>query len=303
MKPCIFFLAMVVVSILACNAPGQPSVAEKKEYEAEIKTWYASREATLKAPNGWLNLVGLFWLNPGSNSFGSDSAKQLVFPAGKIVSDAGYFELRGDTVRLHARPEAAVTIQGQLVRDAVLYPTITPSPVQVQCGSLRWTIIQRDSLLGVRLRDLDSKLLTNFRGIDHFPIDINYRVKARFEKADSQRSIAITNVLGQTKPEKSPGTLVFTLNGKECRLDVLVEKDDYFLIFADATTGQDSYAGGRFLYVKKAVGDEQLVVDFNKAINPPCVFTPYATCPLPPVQNRLPISVQAGEKKYGHDQQ
>jgi uncharacterized protein len=169
-----------------------------------------------------------------------------------------------------------------------------------QSGPLRWNVIKRESKLGIRLRDDAADLLHTFNGVARFPVDPEYRVEAVLEAADSLKKVNITNVLGQTYQRPSPGELVFTLQGKEHRLTPIAEgnADELFIIFADATSGKDTYGGGRFLYVKPPGADGKVLIDFNKAYNPPCVFTPYATCPLPPEHNVLSVAISAGEKTY-----
>ncbi len=168
-------------------------------------------------------------------------------------------------------------------------------------GSLLFYLIRRGDRLGVRVKDSQSEARRNFRGLDYFPIDPGWRIEARFEPYDPPKSISVPNVLGQDNAEKSPGAVVFEHGGKTYRLDPVLERGetDYFVIFGDRTNGNETYGAGRFLYVKPPV-DGRTVIDFNKAYNPPCVFTEYATCPLPPPQNKLPIRIEAGEKEYGH---
>lgn len=275
------------------------SYPDPKSYADEIEKWKTHRIETLRARDGWLNLAGLYWLKPGKNTFGSDSSSDVVFPPGKIAANAGFFLLEKDAVTLFPSGQSGITHNGAAFQQLVQFAAGQTQAVEAAAGSLRWTIIKRDTLYGVRLRDDESDLLKTFEGVERFPTDIAWRVTATLKKAGDDQTIPITNVLGQTTDEPSPGTLEFELKGKQCRLDVLDGKHEYFVILADSTTGNETYGGGRFLYVKKPGWGEELVVDFNKAINPPCVFTPYATCPLPPKQNRLPIAITAGEKTFG----
>ena len=168
-------------------------------------------------------------------------------------------------------------------------------------GSLLFYLIRRGDKIGVRVKDSQSEARRNFRGLDYFPIDPGWRIEARFEPYDPPRSISVPNVLGQDNDEKSPGAIVFEHGGKTYRLDPVLEpgETDYFVIFGDRTNGKTTYGAGRFLYVAPPVGGKT-VIDFNKAYNPPCVFTDFATCPLPPPQNKLPIPVEAGEEEYAH---
>ncbi|HEY5825889.1 MAG TPA: DUF1684 domain-containing protein, partial [Cyclobacteriaceae bacterium] len=291
----------VALSLMSCNQSKKENVVaiDTVAYKAEIEEWHGKRVNDLKAPNGWLNLIGLLWLEEGLNTFGSDKKNNIVFPVDKIPAQAGYFSLKQNTVTLDVAKGVNITSEGQPVKSLVIFnPDSTRQPV-VEFDSLRWAIIKRDDKFGVRLRDLNNPDLKNFKGIDRYSIDTDWRLEAKWEPADSTRTIEITNVLGQTTAQSSPGTLVFSIDDKEYKLDVLKgNKEEYFVIFADATTGKETYGAGRFIYVKKQV-DGKTIIDFNKSYNPPCAFTEYATCPLPPKQNTLTVAIEAGEKNYG----
>lgn len=289
------FLLIIVV---ACTQPKPLTQEELAAHQSEIETWSAERVANLKAPNGWLNLVGLHWLEPGINTFGSNSDNALVFPQGKIADHAGYFLVKDNIVTLVVNKEVLATVDNDTITSKVIFHPDSTRVVQVQAGDLRWNIIKRDTKLGVRLRDENADALKTFTEIERFPVSIDYKFNATLERADSTRTIEITNVLGQTTPQRSPGTLVFEYQNETYRLDALEEGDKLFIIFADATSGIETYGAGRYLYAKKPTGNEKVMLDLNKAYNPPCVFTPHATCPLPPRQNVLPIAIRAGEKNY-----
>ena len=269
-------------------------------YQQEIESWHTKRIQNLKAANGWLNLVGLYWLDEGENSFGTGLNNKLVFPGGCLPEEAGIFERNGSTVTLTVLNNATIKVNDKPVTDAVIFDKETVRPPVVSAGSLRWTVIRRDDKIGIRLRDLESPLATNFRDIDRYAIDTTWRIPATLQTDGGTGSITIKNILGQTNQQKTPGKLVFSIHGKQYTLDALEEGDELFIIFADETSGKTTYASGRFLSVKKPAADGSTIIDFNKAYNPPCAFTDYATCPLPPKQNVLPIAITAGEKNYGH---
>lgn len=271
-------------------------------YEKEIAEWHSRRLNSLKSEYGWLNLVGLIWLQEGKNSFGSGNNVKAKFPAESISEEAGYFELQNGTVILHANANTDIKVNDKSVKDVVVYnPDSIRQPI-CSYGSLRWSIIQRDDKIGIRLRDLNSATVKNFKGIERFAVDSNYKVKAYLQKNTIPSSISITNVIGQTNAQKSPGKLLFTLQGKQYALDALEEEGKLFIVFGDATSGKETYAAGRFVYADMPDAKGLTTIDFNKAYNPPCAFTPYATCPLPPKQNILPIAIIAGEKNYkGYD--
>ncbi|WP_428663730.1 DUF1684 domain-containing protein [Runella sp.] len=266
-------------------------------YETELKTWHQKRIEGLKAENGWLNLVGLFWLEEGKNSFGSDAGNNIVFPAGKSAPLLGSFTLKNGEVWVDVDPNAKVSVNKEPVTSLKIYPS--EKNVVLESGSLRWFVIKRGNKFGIRLRDLESHDLQHFTGIKTYSIDQKWRIEAKLEPAAADKKIPITDVMGQTSLQTSPGTLVFSVDGKEYRLDAVESDQQLFILFADKTSGKETYGAGRFLYAERPNEQGITVLDFNKSINPPCAFTSFATCPLPPKQNRLPIAVTAGEKNYG----
>lgn len=287
-------LCLVVLYFAAgmCYTKAQTAVT----HQQEITEWTKKRIDFLRSPAGWLNLEGLFWLHPGRNYFGSGSQNDLVYKHPSMPEVAGYFEWVDGTVTWTSQPGVSITVRDSLVSRLMVYEEGRPTPL-LSLQTLRWNLIKREEKMGVRLRDLTGAGVRDFRGIERYPTDLSWRVTAKLEAAP-QANIFITNVLGQTNAQQSPGKLVFNFQGKTYRLDALQEENELFIIFADATNGKTTYPSGRFLYA--ALPDEKgnTVLDFNKAFNPPCAFSPYATCPLPPPQNRLPIAVRAGEKDY-----
>jgi uncharacterized protein (DUF1684 family) len=262
--------------------------------------WRARRLDSLRSPGGWLTLVGLFWLDAGKNAVGSDPGNHVVLPPGKAPAFVGSIDRSGDAVTFHAAPGAGVSVDGKPVATQALRSDADREPTLLTLGSLSFYVIQRGDRVGVRVKDSQSEARKDFHGIESFPIDPKWRVEARLEPYDPPKSIPVPNVLGSVEPGECPGALVFQINGKTYRLDPILEKGerDLFVIFADRTNGTQTYGAGRFLYASPPI-DGRTTLDFNKAYNPPCVFTLYATCPLPPPQNRLPIRVEAGEKAYG----
>lgn len=273
-------------------------------YKKEIKEWDKNRITRLKAEDGWLNLAGRFILHEGKNTFGSDKSNDLVFPEASFPKFAGYFEQSNDKVamiaKMYSLNNTEFKIGGKSCKDTILFHKDSSNNPQVSYQNLRWNIIQRNDKLIVRLRNLNHPKLASFKGIERFPIDTNWRIKAKFQKNENPKQIAITNILGQSNLEESSGKLIFQINKQEFALDVLDEDGEFFVIFADETNGETTYPSGRFIMVKQPNADGYTTIDFNKAYNPPCAFTDFATCPLPPKQNILPISILAGEKSSGH---
>ena len=268
------------------------------EYEHSIKEWRKSREQSLAKEDGWLTLVGLFWLSEGRNDFGSAEENKIVFPKDKIAAHAGAFILTDDEVLLETTTKTNIKIDSADVERAIVYTSKMEQVPVMTHGALSWYIIKRGDKYGVRLRDVESKARKNFKGVEYYPIASSWKLNARLQLNPFPKQITITNVLGQTSQENSPGALVFTIAGKQHMLDVLEEGDQLFLIFADKTNGTETYGAGRYLYVDKPGKDGKTIIDFNKATNPPCAFTSFATCPLPPKQNFLAIKIPAGEKAY-----
>jgi hypothetical protein len=290
-------------AVKAAEAPkaAAPAPAPAVPYDQEIAAWHRDRIAGLKREGGWLSLVGLFWLDEGENRFGSGASNRVIFPEGSAPVLAGTFERHGKSVRVHAAPGVALTQEGKPVTDLDLTSGPPDSrPIELALGTLRFFIIQRGDRVGVRVKDLKSPNLASFKDIDTYPAQPAWRVAARFEPYNPPKQVAIPNILGQIEDSPSPGAVVFERNGHTYRLDALPGGDDgsLFLIFGDETNHKETYGGGRFLDTG-VPKDGKVVVDFNEAYNPPCAFTAFATCPLPPKQNKLALRVEAGEKTYG----
>jgi uncharacterized protein (DUF1684 family) len=269
-------------------------------YLQEVEDWHTRRNASLKKPDGWLSLAGLFWLKPGENKFGSSTSFRINFPAGKVPNEIGHFTLKDGIVSVHIKDDISVYHDGNEIKTITMIDDSEGSPTVLTHGSLSWYIIKRGDRYGVRLKDSESTQLWNFNGIDRFPVNPKWKISARFEAYDTLRTIEIPNILGTVNNDPSPGKLLFELDGQTYSLDPIAEPDDkrWFIIFSDQTSGEETYGAGRFLYIDAPGKDGTAVIDFNKAYNPPCAFTPYATCPLPPEQNHLAIAIKAGEKKY-----
>jgi uncharacterized protein len=252
-------------------------------YETEILTWRAERESRLKSDDGWLTVAGLFWLKEGRNTFGTARINDIVLPEG--AAQAGWFELRAGRVTVHLAGEKPRALEPD--REAA---------ASVRIQDLTMFPIRRGARYAIRLRDRNSSFRREFTGLRWYPVKEPARITARFVAAPAE--ITVPNILGQSEREKSPGYAVFAWEGHELRLRPTVEDGRLFFVFRDLTSGRETYPAGRFLYAEMP-RDGRVVLDFNKAYNPPCAFTPYATCPLPPAENRTPVRMEAGELKYG----
>jgi uncharacterized protein (DUF1684 family) len=270
-------------------------------YREEVEGWRRSREAALKADGGWLTVAGLFWLKPGTSRFGSAADNDIVLPA-SAPARAGRIDLRGREVRVRFEPGVAAQVDGKAATGATLQPDTSGKAEVISMGPLRLHLIERGGRLGLRLKDMNAEARRRFTGLQWFPVDERYRVTARFLPHRERKPLAVPNVLGQVEKMPSPGYAVFELDGKEERLEGVLETPgatELFFIFKDATSGRETYPSGRFLY-SGLPKDGRLVLDFNRAYNPPCAFTDYATCPLPPKENLLKARIPAGELRYGH---
>jgi uncharacterized protein len=270
----------------------------KDDYEKEIMEWRKGRVEELKNENGWLNLAGLFWLKEGENSFGSDISNDIIFPNGKAKPFMGKFVLANGVVTFSSLLKKQILINNIGSQEAQLFPSEENKVSSF--GSLRWFVIKRGQKYGVRLRDLESEFLQEFKGVSYFDIDPSWRVKAKYEKTVGQ-TIGILDVTGQTNQLESPGKVTFSRKGKLYSMHAIAEGEQLFFVFGDKTNKISTYGAGRFLYAPMPKESGEIFLDFNKAQNPPCAFTPFATCPLPPEQNMLDLEVTAGEKNYHLD--
>ena len=288
-------LLFAAVTAVAIDAAGQRTAVEQ---------WQARRTASLTSDTGWLTLAGLFWLKDGKNTFGSAASNALRLDNEAVAPKAGAFVKSGNTVRFVANPKSGITQDGKPVTTVELVADTKGEPTVLASGPVSFFLIERGGKYGVRVRDKNNVHRRQFTGLQYFPISTDWAFEARFEPYEPRRHVAITNILGMEENMDSPGALVFTKDGREWRLDAVLEEPDateLFVMFADATSGKETYGAGRFMYLPLPVNGK-VPLDFNKAYNPPCAFNDFATCPLPPPQNRLALRVDAGEKNYssGH---
>jgi len=263
----------------------------------------ARREASLRDPMGWLSLVGLHWLTEGEQTFGSDPGNPVVLRAaqGNVRATAGSLEVRGERVLLHPS-DPALTIEGTPPADGLELADDASEgePTTLELGSLRAYLIRRGSgRMALRVKDTAALALREFNGLDYFPIDPALRVIGRLHPAEPGTTLAVPDIVGDVLAETTPGVVAFELGGGSHRLHALEAQPGHlWLVFGDATNGAETYGGGRFLVTGPVQPDNSVEVDFNLAYNPPCVFSPYATCPLPPNGNRLAVRIEAGERMW-----
>ena len=290
------WLLLILFAAIVCNALTPPDAA----YVQAFEKWKAELVQDLK--ERWLVLAGLFWLKPGANTFGSAQDNAIVLPSGP--AHAGSFELKDGQVSVTFQPGTSAKIEGKHASATQLQPDTTGKPTVLEMGSLRMFVISRGTRLGIRVRDLNSAAARDYKGPVFFPLDLSYKVMASFAASDGKKTVDVPNVLGDVTPTPSPGEVHFKINGQDLTLTALSGDPEHGLSFviSDLTSKTETYPGGRFLDTDPVVGGK-VVLDFNRAYNPPCAVTPYATCPLAPKENRLPVAVNAGEKydrKHGH---
>ena len=266
--------------------------------------WRDGRLERLTSPTGWLTLVGLHWLQPGENVFGSDPGCAVPLPEGKAPKRAGVLALDGGVVRIKPDPSTGLTLDGKPLTERVLGDDTAEKTDVVKLGDLSFFVIKRGDRIGVRVKDSNSPVRTQFKGLDYFAASPAWRVTGTFVPYDAPKTVQIPTVLGTTETMAAPGVVKLSIDGKEITLEPVIEdpkEPSLWFIFKDGTSNKETYGGGRFLYADMPK-DGKVGVDFNQAYNPPCAFTPYATCPLPPRQNWLPVRVEAGEKAFvgGH---
>lgn len=273
-----------------------------KTYLEEMAVWEEKRLADLQKPDGYLSLVGLCWLQQGENSFGSDGGNSCQFPAG-MPANIGRYTVSETGITVDIEADVPVTHKGEPVTSMpILADRDKGGPTILELGTISWFVIQRGNALGIRIRDSQSKLITLFPGVDRFQLNEALRIPATFKKYDQPRTVPVPTILGTDADMISPGTLEITVGGESRELVALKATDEnrLFLIVADGLAGKETYGGGRFLTTEPVDAAGNVIVDFNKATNPPCAFTPWATCPRPPEENRFTVEIPAGEKVFKH---
>jgi len=310
-------LLFILAGVGSCHRKPPKSPVDAAAYAKEIEQWHQERWKELNSESGWLTLVGLFWLKEGRNTCGSDPSLDIVLLKEKVPPLFAELNLNGG--RIFFRPLTdEIKIDGNEVSTLLqktpnsaflssdpgveLKSDAEEKPTLVTFKSLTLQIIKRGHKLGLRVKDSQNSDRLNFQGTEFFPTDVKWRIDAQFEAYNPPKPMPITNVLGIESSESSPGAVKFEVDGKEFRLDAITEKGEprLFMIISDKTSGKDTYPAARYLYLEPPDASGHMIIDFNKAFSPPCAFTKFATCPLPPRQNRLPFAIESGEKYARH---
>ncbi len=301
--------AFVLGATLSLLAAADPSSKDQVSWQSDLLAWRAERATNLQAPEGWLSLIALGWLKEGDNSFGSadDSRVQI---AGKVPAHIAILRLEKGTLRLlppNGGFPKELLVDGQPAKEQNLVADDNEKPSKLTIGTLAIIVIHRDDQFGLRVKDLQAATRVGFHGLRWYAPSAAYRVHARWIPYDPPKVLDIPTVLGTTTHMPAPGAAEFTLDGQVVRLEPVLEdpkSTDLFFILRDTTSKTTTYGAGRFLYTDlpdHGVNQSgEVWLDFNRLVNPPCAFTAYATCPLPPAQNRLNVPIPAGEQRY-HD--
>ena len=274
------------------------------EHFTSYEEWRFDRDRELRSEHtSWLNLAGLFWLEEGFSTFGYDRGNLFRLSEGEGPAQLGQFYRTQDSVFFEPHPEVLVTLDGKELNTRVQLAIDSGEDMNssiLSHGALKWWVIARDGLIGVRVRDTNNKSWKEYSGIETFEFNKDWRLSAQFVPYDQPQEFTYPTVIGTMRTEESPGLLIFQYKGNQYEMIPFLRNEGkrLFLVFGDQTNAELTYGGGRFLYVEKGDDLDDMTIDFNRAYNPPCAFSIYSTCPQPLPQNRLPFSVEAGEKKY-----
>ena len=298
------------VSVRAQDPGAVPESSDTALFQAEHAQWLKQREAALSTPDGWLSLIGLHWLEPGTHSIGSAKDNAIVLAIGP--ARLGKVTRRGDAVFFTASPHAELTLDGRpLHGETALQPENRDGTTKLKYdgGKGQISVIGRGDKLALRVRHADAPTRLNFTGLNVFPADADWRVQARFIANPPGTTLLIVNLIGDVSDVPNPGYVQFEKDGRHWTLQALGDPAKGLnLSFQDRSSGRETYGVGRYLHTGAVGRDGTLSIDFNRATNPPCAYTDYATCPLPPPENRLAqkqadgqivrLAVLAGEKAY-----
>lgn len=294
-------ITILTVAVLAgCKPHSSPDAHKSDEYKAEIVHWRDQRLSRLKSNDGWLNLVGLLWLKEGKNTLGSAADNTIQFPK-NAPAYVGTLIKKDDNITFIAHEHTEVLHDSLPVTQIDMMSDASANATLLSHAPFQWFIIKRGDKYAIRLRDFTSPLVDLIDSLPAYPTDPQWRIEATFEPFEEPQNIEIPNVLGETELSPCYGELVFAIEGNTYRLLPMGNPQrGFFVVFADGTSAEETYGAGRFLSVPAPDKAGNTTIDFNKAYNPPCAFTEYATCPLPPAENRLEVRITAGEKIGEH---
>ncbi|MFC3549772.1 DUF1684 domain-containing protein [Lysobacter cavernae] len=302
----------VVLAATACSGPGsdaqQRALAEQAQAEStafgsDLQLWRDQRVADLTRPDGWTSLTGLHWIDPGAHYIGTDAGNGIRLTIGP--GHFGMIDLSSGRLRFVPEKGVAITLDGEPLTGSVILRAddapAGPNLLGFDEGKGVATVIKRGERYALRVKHADAPTRAGFKGLEYWPSTQDWKVVGKFVAHPPGKTIAIANIIGTTDEVPNPGAIEFTRDGKPYRIEALDEGgEQLFLVFADRTSGHGSYPAGRFLDTPKPDVNGRVVLDFNKSYNPPCAFTAFATCPLPPPENRIDLAINAGEKTYAY---
>ncbi|MFK8013000.1 MAG: DUF1684 domain-containing protein [Marinicellaceae bacterium] len=285
----VLIIALLIFQIIA-------GLAHAVTWQEDVESWRDARVNSLTRPHGWLSLVEMAWLHNGENTIGSAEDNDIVLPHGPEY--VGKFVMVANKINFTPFKDVSIKVNDETINSSIIVNMDTQENTSVfTLDSFLFYVIERGKP-ALRIKDSSAQAIQSFSGIDYFPLNEEFLIEAQFIPYDPVKEIEIINVLGLLNKETALGRLVFEIKGNTYSLDAMDADDELYVIFADKTSGRTSYGPGRFLYVPKAGDTNKTIINFHKAYNPPCAFSDYSTCPLPPPQNRLPVFIEAGEKKY-----
>jgi uncharacterized protein len=289
----------LLASVLGFGCVTKPVKKPAPELE-KWSQWRAKRHFSIAGPEGWATLVALQWLKPGTNWITARGDGDVVLPVGAADGPLGSIIWEGPSFRFQSPARASVTRNGRPVRDEVLDTDKAPEPTKLEVGALKFWVIERGAKAAVRAKDPRARARLDFKGLEYYPYRSEWRLAGQFNAFPTPRRVKVLDITGNQTEETSSGTVTVMIQGRPWQLETMddVDEGDLWVVFRDATAGKTTYPGGRFLHMAPPDAEGHVVVDFNYAYNPPCAFTRFATCPLPPPANRLPLEVTAGEKAY-----
>lgn len=288
-------VVMVPLLVYACTSPKTGTAPLPDEYYAELQEWKEYRIEVLKGPTNWLRLEGIYWMNEGENRFGSGPDQDLRLPEGTIPAHAGVMTVQEGVVTMQVAEGVRVTHQGEPVQQMMMYDG--GERFRVEHADLEWFIDNRGEQYGLRLYNKANPKADAFGGFPAYPVDPQWHLHAQFIPNSDSTSIVLDNVIGEKIERYSPGHIRFTAGGKEREVIAFEAGSGLFIMFSDLTSRTETYHAGRYMIIPFPDEEGQTIIDFNKAYNPPCAFNTFTTCQLPPPQNRLDLTIPAGEKR------
>lgn len=294
-----YLLGLTILLHFSCSQSTVPTARpETTFYQEQIRLWQSEQVKAVTNPDGWLSLVGLFWLKEGETTFGSSELNNIQFPV-HTPDYIGKFILENGNVSMSISENVPVKVGEEELKEVKFIADQDGTPNIATMDSLSWYLIRRENRYGIRLKNAKNSAMKTFKGIDNFPIDPNWVIPAYLRTSDDKKTVTLRNVVDMDVTMKLEGYLVFEIDGNSYELAAMDGGDlGYFIIFADETTGVETYGAGRYLYVPKVDETGKTLIDFNKSYNPPCAFTDFATCPLPAAENILKVRIPVGEM-YG----